>query len=172
MKMIIPLHVVDFSFVSCIDLEDIKESLAWVSTSPILKNLTTHQKESLASFVKGCRSGMQIRLNDIMKEEEEHQNVAEEVKEKNFMLEKDLYKSIITQAKQINVQLVYGKNKCDFYICYNKFRSKSSAISSFDFCDIGAFIEELDAFSDFLFLISSVSFYGIIQLFLILHQFQ
>lgn len=172
MKMNIPLHVVDFSFVSCVDLEDIKESLAWVSSSPILKNLTTQQKESLSTFVKGCRNEMQIRLNGIMKEEEEHQNVAEEVKEKNFMLEKDLYKSIITQAKQINVQLVYGKNKCDLSVCYNKFRSKSSAISSFDFCDIGAFIEELDSCSDFLFLISSVSFYCIIQLFPILHQFQ
>ena len=83
MKMNIPLHVVDFSFVLCVDLEDIKESLAWVSSSPILKNLTTQQKESLTTFVKGYRNEMQIRLNDIMKEEEEHQNVAEEVKEKN-----------------------------------------------------------------------------------------
>ena len=112
-------------------------------------------------FFRRC-SSKENSINRV-KEEEEHQNVAEEVKEKNFMLEKELYKSIITQAKQINVQLVYGKNKCDFYICYNKFRSKSSAISSFDFCDIGVFIEGVDAFSDFLFLISSVSFYFIIQ---------
>ena len=96
-----------------IDFEEILDCLTWLSTSPMLNSIQSDVRESLTQFVNLCRSEFTSKLNATEQDEKENQSAAEEIKERNFAMEKEYYRDIISIAKQLHVVLAYGKNKCD-----------------------------------------------------------
>lgn len=89
------------------------DCLTWLSTSPMLNSIKSDVRERLVQFVNLCRSEFSSKLNAVEKEERNTPSPAEEIKERNFAMEKECYKEIINIAKKLHVLLVYGKNKCD-----------------------------------------------------------
>lgn len=104
-----------------------------MATSPLLNSIK--QSDILTQFIIQCKQVFTSRLG-VIEQEEKKEHPPEDIKERNFALEKEHYKEIIRITKQLHVLLVYGKNKCDYPVYYNNDRNISSAICSLVLIDI------------------------------------
>lgn len=127
------IHCKTLSFmVTLLDLQDLQDCFSWLITSSMFEKLDSSRTQLLSSYIHVCRNELQKRLQVILMEEKEQSNKTnEEVKERNYSMEIENVKCGIDLAKKMNLLLEYGKNKCDYSICYNNDLSMSSAICSF-----------------------------------------
>ena len=102
-----------------------------VDSYAFLRSLQPDQKTELCRFLVCLRGVVQTTMEEVVREEEEFEGNAtgEEIKERNFELEKELCKQLIERVKRIHSGVVYGSNKCD----YTDLLQKSS---KHVFCDL------------------------------------
>ena len=130
-------------------MASVAELLSWLQSSPVIRILDESFKTTLSSLfeeMKPFLTNAMTLLDDDTKET---------VKERNYALERDLLQHCLSGIKSVMVQMMYGSNKCDYTVCYNKARSMSSAISFFDRTVVFTAV----LFCAFCLFICSVSFY-------------
>lgn len=90
--------------------------LALVDSYAFLRSLQQEQKTELRRFFGCLRGVIQTTMEEVVRDEEEFEGNAtgEEVKERNYELEKELCRHLIERVKRIHSGVVYGSNKCDY----------------------------------------------------------
>ena len=90
--------------------------LALVDSYAFLRSLQQERKTELRRFFGCLRGVIQTTMEEVVRNEEEFEGNAtgEEVKERNYEMEKELCKYLIERVKRIHSGVVYGSNKCDY----------------------------------------------------------
>ena len=96
--------------------------LALVDSYAFLRGLQQEQKTELRRFFGCLRGVIQTTMEEVVRDEAEFEGNAtgEEVKERNYELEKDLCRHLIERVKRIHSSVVYGSNKCDYVYLLQK----------------------------------------------------
>lgn len=75
------------------------------------------------------RSQLTEEINEVTEEEANHVSTGEEVKERNTVLDRNVYQHTSNLIKHVLSLVMYGRNKVDLHVCYKRDRSMSSASS-------------------------------------------
>lgn len=111
------------------DLAEVESVLELMTDSPVVKGFDEKKKDMLRNLLMDMRSQLTEEINEVTEEEANHVSTGEEVKERNTVLDRNVYQHTSNLIKHVLSLVMYGRNKVDLHVCYKRDRSMSSASS-------------------------------------------
>ena len=111
------------------DLAEVESVLELMTDSPVVKGFDEKKKDMLRNLLMDMRSQLTEEINEVTEEEANHVSTSEEVKERNTVLDRNMYQHTSNLIKHVLSLVMYGRNKVDLHVCYKRDRSMSSASS-------------------------------------------